>query len=179
MDIIKRNGPLRDLAQAVDCPVTRFTDSKILSAASLSLTEDADSKLDGQLIDQTEIKNRRPSDLESASSWSENDKPISSSKLASDPYARVTLDSLCDIPLLEVSARPWTEVTDDDDLVSHLISLYFTWDYPCAQFFDQRIFLDHMRQGVLNSEFCSPILVNSILSVASVRRPSQRQSTCF
>ncbi|KAJ5273065.1 hypothetical protein N7478_008190 [Penicillium angulare] len=167
VDLVKRNGPLRDLAQAVDCPVTRFTDSNILSAASLSLAEDADSKLEGQLIGQTEIENRRPSDLDSASSWSEHDKPISSSKLAFDPYARVTLDRLCDVPLLEVPARPWTEVTGDDDLVSHLISLYFTWDYPCAQFFDQGIFLDHMRQGVLNSEFCSPILVNSILSVAS------------
>lgn len=84
------------------------------------------------------------------------------------PYARVTLESLCDIPLFEVPAKPWTKVTDDNYLVSHLVSLYFTWDHPCSQFLDQRIFLEHMKLGDRGSEFCTPLLVNSILSMASV-----------
>ncbi|KAJ5402481.1 Transcription factor [Penicillium crustosum] len=83
------------------------------------------------------------------------------------PYARVTLESLCDIPLFEVPAKPWTKVTDDNYLVSHLVSLYFTWDHPCSQFLDQRIFLEHMKLGDRGSEFCTPLLVNSILSMAS------------
>ncbi|KAJ9492298.1 hypothetical protein VN97_g902 [Penicillium thymicola] len=83
------------------------------------------------------------------------------------PYARVTLESLCDIPLFEVPAEPWTKVTDDNYLVSHLVSLYFTWDHPCSQFLDQRIFLEHMKLGDRRSEFCTPLLVNSILSMAS------------
>ncbi|KAJ5705147.1 hypothetical protein N7536_000836 [Penicillium majusculum] len=83
------------------------------------------------------------------------------------PYARVTLENLCDIPLFEVPAKPWTKVTDDNYLVSRLVSLYFTWDHPCSQFLDQRIFLEHMKLGDRRSEFCTPLLVNSILSMAS------------
>ncbi|GIC86071.1 uncharacterized protein Aud_002433 [Aspergillus udagawae] len=41
------------------------------------------------------------------------------------------LPALCDEPILFAPAKPWTTVTDSDRLVSHLLSLYFTWDYPC------------------------------------------------
>jgi hypothetical protein len=66
-----------------------------------------------------------------------------------DIHSRITLEKLCDIPLVQVPAKPWTAVTDDGQLVSHLVSLYFTWDNP--------------------SEFCTPLLVNSVLAMASVR----------
>ncbi|OJJ46666.1 hypothetical protein ASPZODRAFT_152115 [Penicilliopsis zonata CBS 506.65] len=79
----------------------------------------------------------------------------------------VSLEKLCDIPLFRVPAKPWTSVTDDDHLVSHLVSLYFTWDHPCSQLIDQKLFLEHMVSRNTDSEFCTPFLVNSLLSVAS------------
>lgn len=75
---------------------------------------------------------------------------------------------LCDEAPIKVPAKPWTNVTDDADLVSHLISLYFTWDYPFNAFLDARVFLRHMANGDLGSQFCSPFLVNAMLSNACV-----------
>lgn len=93
-------------------------------------------------------------------------------RLSSESYSRrkfVTLQDLCDVPLFEVPAKPWTDVTDDSHFVSHLASLYFTWSHPSCQFIDQELFLAHMMAGDLNSRFCSPFLVNSLLAVACVR----------
>ncbi|PYH43596.1 Zn(II)2Cys6 transcription factor [Aspergillus saccharolyticus JOP 1030-1] len=73
---------------------------------------------------------------------------------------------LCDEVPYRVPARPWTTVTEDADLVSHLVSLYFTWDYPFHAFLDRDVFLEHMRRGDLQSEFCSPFLVNALLTNA-------------
>lgn len=164
--LVRSNGSINEITHEVGSPVTRFTDPEALSAASLSLSESMHQHLKPRLIAQ--LQPRRNSDIESATSCSEQDQPKVEPQTAFDPYARVTLENLCDIPLLQVPAKPWTEVTDDNDLVSHLISLYFTWDHPCVQFMDQRKFLEHMRRGMLDSEFCSPLLVNSILSMASV-----------
>lgn len=75
---------------------------------------------------------------------------------------------LCDEAPFKVPARPWTDVTDDAGLVSHLVSLYFTWDYPFHAFLDEEVFLRHMARGNLGSKFCSPFLVNAMLSNACV-----------
>ncbi|KAJ5601305.1 hypothetical protein N7510_010839 [Penicillium lagena] len=73
---------------------------------------------------------------------------------------------LCDIVPFTVPAKPWTTVTDSDDLVSHLVSLYLTWGYPFYAFFCRETFVKHMRSGRLNSDFCSPFLVNALLANA-------------
>ncbi|KAJ5698146.1 hypothetical protein N7462_000151 [Penicillium macrosclerotiorum] len=73
---------------------------------------------------------------------------------------------LCDDAPVKVPAHPWTRVTQDADLVAHLVSLYFTWNYPFHAFLDQGVFLRHMARGELSSEFCSPFLVNALLSNA-------------
>ncbi|RJE25613.1 hypothetical protein PHISCL_02080 [Aspergillus sclerotialis] len=88
-------------------------------------------------------------------------------KSFTDSHTQVTLEMLCDMPLFQVPAKPWTTVTDDDHLISHLFSLYFTWDHPFSQLFDQKIFLDEVAKGDLGSELCTPFLVNSLLAVAS------------
>ena len=75
---------------------------------------------------------------------------------------------LCGSAPYRVPAKPWTSVTDDDDLVSHLISLYMTWDYPFYAFIDRETFLVHMRNGSLHSDFCTPFLVNAMLANACV-----------
>ncbi|KAL3474848.1 hypothetical protein BJX99DRAFT_247911 [Aspergillus californicus] len=84
-----------------------------------------------------------------------------------NPLLRITVDKLCDSPLFQVPCKPWTTVTEDDQLVSSLISLYFTWDHPMMQVVDQEMFLRDMSTGNVNSEFCNPVLVNCILAVAS------------
>ncbi|GMF97180.1 unnamed protein product [Aspergillus oryzae] len=75
---------------------------------------------------------------------------------------------LCDEVPFRVPAKPWTTVTEDADLVSHLISLYFTWDFPFHAFLDRDVFLRDMARGDLNSECCSPFLVNALLANACV-----------
>lgn len=75
---------------------------------------------------------------------------------------------LCDSAPCEVPAKPWTRVTADADLVSHLVSLYFAWDWPFTTVLDKGVFVRHMARGVLGSEFCSPFLVNAVLSNACV-----------
>lgn len=81
------------------------------------------------------------------------------------------IDYMCNMAYFKVPAKPWTTVTDDDDLVSHLVSLYFTWDYPFYAFVDRDILLKHMSKGNVNSDFCSPFLVNAILANACVGTP--------
>jgi hypothetical protein len=75
---------------------------------------------------------------------------------------------LCDTPPIRVPTKPWTNVTDDDGFVSHLMSLYFTWDYPFYAFLDRDVFVKHMTAQNLNSDYCSPFLVNAILANACV-----------
>ncbi|RAK95215.1 transcription factor domain-containing protein [Aspergillus ibericus CBS 121593] len=73
---------------------------------------------------------------------------------------------LCGSAPYRLPAKPWTSVTDDDDLVSHLVSLYLVWDYPFFAFFDSQIFVKHMAMGKVESDFCSPFLVNALLANA-------------
>lgn len=81
-------------------------------------------------------------------------------------YLRV--DRLADDPVYKVPAKPWTAVTDDSELVSHLVSLWLTWTYPWFNWLDADCLIKHMQEGKLNSRFCSPFLVNAILAEACV-----------
>ncbi|KAJ6121025.1 hypothetical protein N7523_005305 [Penicillium sp. IBT 18751x] len=91
-------------------------------------------------------------------------------KIPSSPFELshryMDIKRISDIPLYKVPARPWTSVTNDDDFVSHLISLYFTWNNCTSNWIDRDLFLRDMRSGKLGSKFCSPLLVNSILAMA-------------
>lgn len=75
---------------------------------------------------------------------------------------------LTDTPLVTVPAHPWTTVTNDDALISHLISLWLTWHYPWFHGIDQAMFIEHMQSKDLHSALCSPFLVNAILADACV-----------
>lgn len=168
--IRNRNGSIEDIAHSLGHRESRFSDPRTLATASqLTVSEDGDHE--PPLTEPLEVRLQQASEAEMISSPEEplHFEPPSSAKTAFDPYARVSLESLCDIPLFRVPAKPWTDVTGDSELVSHLVSLYFTWDHPCAQFVDQGMFLQHMGQGDLHSEVCTPLLVNSLLAMASVR----------
>ncbi|PWY86774.1 hypothetical protein BO70DRAFT_333218 [Aspergillus heteromorphus CBS 117.55] len=73
---------------------------------------------------------------------------------------------LSDMPPFQVPARPWTNVVSDNDFVSHLISLWFTWSHPFRNWIDKDLFVRDMRAGSLDGQFCSPFLVNIILADA-------------
>ncbi|KAL4875765.1 fungal-specific transcription factor domain-containing protein [Aspergillus karnatakaensis] len=96
---------------------------------------------------------------------------ISSEDSRFEGASRITVENLSDNPLFRVPCKPWTVVTDDDQFVSSLISSYFTWDHPLLQVVDQESFLRDMGMGDLGSDFCSPLLVNSVLAVACTYLP--------
>lgn len=80
----------------------------------------------------------------------------------------MSIQSLSDEPLFELPAKPWTNVTDDDHFVSHLVSLYFTWEHAACHIIDRELFLEDMKSGRLDSQCCSPLLVNALLATACV-----------
>ncbi|GFN20833.1 hypothetical protein AtubIFM55763_002646 [Aspergillus tubingensis] len=82
------------------------------------------------------------------------------------PRRVLNIKRLADQPVFRVPAIPWTRITDDDHFVSHLVSLYFTWRYPCFPCLDQDMFIRDMKTAKLSSQFCSPFLVNAILADA-------------
>jgi hypothetical protein len=75
-------------------------------------------------------------------------------------------------PPLQVPARPWTTVTDDDDLISHLMSLWFTWAHPWWHWVDEKQLIKAMQAGDTSSLICTPYLVNMILADACVSEAS-------
>lgn len=84
----------------------------------------------------------------------------------------LSVQRLCDRPIIQVPAHPWTTTTDDGEFVSHLISLWFTWQYPYFRWLDQEAFIDAMRAARLDTPFCSRFLVNIMLAEGCVRPSS-------
>lgn len=76
-----------------------------------------------------------------------------------------------DTPMVTAPAKPWTTVTDEDALVSHLISLWLTWHLPWFHCIDREILISAMQSGNRQSPLCSPFLVNAILAEACVGLP--------
>lgn len=77
------------------------------------------------------------------------------------------------LPPIPQLAYPWTTLASDE-VISHLISLYFTWEQPCLQFVDKMAFLTDMKAGDVARphSFCSPLLVSALLAQACVSQPS-------
>ncbi|KAL2862409.1 putative C6 transcription factor [Aspergillus lucknowensis] len=69
-------------------------------------------------------------------------------------------------PRFSVPAQPWTSVTVDDELVSRLITLWFTWVHPFCNWIDRDLFLRDMKSGSISAPYCSPFLVSIILANA-------------
>jgi hypothetical protein len=76
-------------------------------------------------------------------------------------------------PPLQVPAKPWTTVTEDDDLISHLMSLWFTWAHPWWHWVDEKQFIKAMQAGDPSSLICTPYLVNMVLADACVGTTGQ------
>ncbi|KAF5589172.1 cupin domain-containing protein [Fusarium pseudoanthophilum] len=64
----------------------------------------------------------------------------------------------------KIKARPWTRVISDDQLLRRLICAYFYYPHPCGPFIQKDLFLKDMAAG--RTRFCTPLLVNAMLSLA-------------
>ncbi|KAJ5764424.1 transcriptional regulator family: Fungal Specific TF [Penicillium manginii] len=60
--------------------------------------------------------------------------------------------------------RRWTQATEDDSLVSHLLTMYFTWHYPFFTILAKDMFYRDYVRGV-SSPYCSALLVNAMLAL--------------
>ena len=58
------------------------------------------------------------------------------------------------------TALPWTSVTQDHELIDHLLALYFAWQHSFFQSFPEDLFRSDMMAG--RTKYCSSILVNAI-----------------
>ena len=101
--IRNRNGSIEDIAHLLGHQGTQFSDPRTLSTAShLSLSEDGDHEQ--QMMEPLDIPGRRASKPDMFSTSPEEPQHLESPKAAFNPYARVTLESLCDIRSVQ-SAR--------------------------------------------------------------------------
>ncbi|KAK5081148.1 hypothetical protein LTR05_007942 [Lithohypha guttulata] len=78
-------------------------------------------------------------------------------------HSVLSIASLIDEPPFQVPAQPWTNVTTDDNAVSHLISAYFTWQYHQYPSVVPDILVREMNAQDTSSQLCSSLLVNTIL----------------
>ena len=81
----------------------------------------------------------------------------------SSPRSKTSMDRAA--PFM-VPAAPWTSVTDDSRLVSHLISIFLAHENSSWRFLEQDPFLEDMCLGKLDAEYCSPLLVNAACALA-------------
>lgn len=77
-------------------------------------------------------------------------------------------EQLADVPMFDVPAAPWTNVTQDARFVSQLVSLWFTWFHPFFNWLDRDLFIRDMTSADLRVRCCSPFLVNAMLALACV-----------
>lgn len=68
--------------------------------------------------------------------------------------------------LSQISMASWTTVCDDDVLMRDVLSAWFHNEYSFTSIVQKDLFLDDMAAG--RHDFCSPLLVNTILAYACV-----------
>ncbi|KAH6607055.1 nitrogen assimilation transcription factor nira, partial [Trichoderma cornu-damae] len=66
-------------------------------------------------------------------------------------------------PHVKAPPGTWTRITNNVDLVQHLLALYFCWEYPTFASLSKEHFLRDFRDG--RHRYCSPILVNALLAL--------------
>jgi hypothetical protein len=68
--------------------------------------------------------------------------------------AEAEVQSTCNV-------RNWTSVTTNPEVIEHLLSLYFCWEYPIFAPLSKKHLLEDFRAG--RTRYCSSLLVNAIL----------------
>ena len=86
----------------------------------------------------------------------------------------MSVGRIADSPIFQLSSgHRWTTVTNDEELISHLISLYFVWEHQTVPFLDRELFMEDFESG--QGSFCSPFLVNAVLALGSVSVTTYRE----
>lgn len=79
--------------------------------------------------------------------------------------------SIDEYPQQEDPITSWTTVTDDPELVVHLLNMYFTWHYTYFTTLSKTLFYRDFLLGKppdntrRKTYYCSPLLVNAILAL--------------
>lgn len=74
-------------------------------------------------------------------------------------------------PQQENAIVSWTSVTDDSELITHLLNMYFTWHYTFFTTLSKQLFFRDFYLGRpptdtrRATQYCSPVLVNAILAL--------------
>ena len=66
-------------------------------------------------------------------------------------------------PEMKSPTGTWTSITNDINLVQHLLALYFCWEYPTFASLSKEHFLRDFQDG--RHRYCSPILINALLAL--------------
>ncbi|KAF6525640.1 hypothetical protein HZS61_011435 [Fusarium oxysporum f. sp. conglutinans] len=90
------------------------------------------------------------------------------------PYHAATV---LDPRLDSIKPSTWTTVSNDDKLMKSLLHDYFLHEYEWLPFFHKDHFLDDMLSGAKN--FCSSLLVNSVLAVSCVNESEKAGLVCI
>ncbi|KAI7170296.1 hypothetical protein KC316_g8283 [Hortaea werneckii] len=77
-------------------------------------------------------------------------------------------DESLDTPLVMLPAAPWTWITEDDLLVSRLVTIFLNYQNAYWRYLEADLFLQAMKLAQPPSDLCSPLLVNSVLAMASL-----------
>lgn len=89
-----------------------------------------------------------------------------SQKDASDAYPQAEEQPTNDDPVAS-----WTRVTNDTNLITHLINMYFNYHYTYFTTLPKKLFFKDFIKGQANvahqnsTAYCSPLLVNAILAL--------------
>jgi hypothetical protein len=75
----------------------------------------------------------------------------------------IDMDDVSDTTDDEVSPSRWTNVTQDDNNIDHLMTLYFSWVHPAHMLFSEHSFRDSFKYN--SRVYCSPALVNAICAM--------------
>jgi len=84
---------------------------------------------------------------------------------------KASAEETADNPAFSVPSQPWTRVTADDALVSHLVSVFLLDLNPYWRHVEEDLFLRDMRMPLGSTLFCSPLLVNAICALSCVSKP--------
>ncbi|KAF2721038.1 hypothetical protein K431DRAFT_84247 [Polychaeton citri CBS 116435] len=79
------------------------------------------------------------------------------------PHAHIP-DGSHDGPIFWVPALPWTTLIESSYAVSHIISIFLVYINPYWRFVEEDLFLRAMREGDMDSGYCSPVLVHAMLA---------------
>ncbi|KAF3483487.1 nitrogen assimilation transcription factor nirA [Arthroderma uncinatum] len=75
-----------------------------------------------------------------------------------------TPDDQNDLTDLDDCITSWTSVTDNKELIRHLLTMYFTWHYAYFTTLSKELFYRDFMQG-RPSQYCSALLVNAMLAL--------------